>query len=49
LQLRGEAFNIANTPWFGAPNLTVGTNLGIVGPTQINDQCNIQLALKLIF
>jgi hypothetical protein len=49
LQLRGEAFNIANTPWFGTPNLTVGANLGIVGPTQINDQRNIQLALKLIF
>ena len=49
LQLRGEAFNFANTPWFGAPNLTVGPNLGIVGPTQVNDQRQIQLGLKLIF
>jgi hypothetical protein len=49
LQLRGEAFNFANTPWFGAPNLTVGANLGIVGPTQVNDQRQIQLGLKLIF
>ncbi len=49
LQLRAEAFNFANTPWFGAPNVTVGNSLGIVAPTQINDQRNVQLALKLIF
>jgi hypothetical protein len=30
-------------------NTTVGANLGIVAPTQVNDQCNVQLALKLIF
>ncbi|NOT62567.1 MAG: TonB-dependent receptor [Acidobacteria bacterium] len=50
LQLRAEAFNFANTPWFGAPNLTVGGGtFGVVAPTQINDQRNVQLALKLIF
>jgi carboxypeptidase family protein/TonB-dependent receptor-like protein len=50
LQFRAEAFNFTNTPWFGGPNTTPGSaNFGVVGPTQANDQRNVQLALKLIF
>jgi len=50
LQLRAEAFNFANTPWFGAPNTTAGSAaFGVVTPSQINDQRNVQLALKLVF
>ncbi|MBS1812445.1 MAG: TonB-dependent receptor [Acidobacteria bacterium] len=50
LQVRAEAFNFANTPWFGGPNLTATSGaFGVVTPSQINDQRNVQLALKLIF
>jgi hypothetical protein len=50
LQVRAEAFNFANTPWFGAPNLTATSGaFGVVTPSQINDQRNVQLAMKLIF
>jgi TonB dependent receptor len=50
LQLRAEAFNFANTPWFGAPNIGVNAAIfGVVTPSQNNDQRNVQLALKLIF
>jgi hypothetical protein len=50
LQFRAEAFNFTNTPWFGAPNTTVGSaNFGVVTPSQNNDQRNVQLALKLVF
>ncbi|HEY8460269.1 MAG TPA: TonB-dependent receptor [Blastocatellia bacterium] len=50
LQFRAEAFNFTNTPWFGAPNLTASSAaFGVVTPSQINDQRNVQLALKLIF
>jgi hypothetical protein len=50
MQLRAEAFNVANTPWFGGPNTTAGSaNFGIVTPSQINDERNVQLALKLVF
>jgi hypothetical protein len=50
LQFRAEAFNFANTPWFDAPNLTASSAaFGVVTPSQINDQRNVQLALKLIF
>lgn len=50
LQFRAEAFNAFNTPWFGAPNLTVGgANFGVVSPSQANDPRNIQLALRLSF
>lgn len=50
LQLRAEAFNFANTPWFGAPNTTAtSTAFGVVTLAQINDQRNVQLALKLVF
>jgi hypothetical protein len=50
LQFRAEAFNFANTPWFGGPNLTASSsNFGVVTPSQVNDQRNVQLALKLVF
>jgi hypothetical protein len=50
LQFRAEAFNFANTPWFGGPNTTAGSsNFGVIAPSQVNDQRNVQLALKLIF
>ena len=50
LQLRAEAFNFANTPWFGGPNTTASSAaFGGVTAAQINDQRNVQLALKLIF
>jgi hypothetical protein len=50
MQLRAEAFNVANTPWFGGPNTTAGSAaFGVVTPAQINDERNVQLALKLVF
>jgi hypothetical protein len=50
LQLRAEAFNFANTPWFGGPNTAPGSAaFGVVTPSQVNDQRNVQLALKLVF
>jgi len=50
LQFRAEAFNFANTPWFGGPNTTATSSaFGVVTPSQNNDQRNVQLALKLVF
>jgi hypothetical protein len=50
LQFRAEAFNITNTPWFGAPNTNVNVaQFGSVSPSQANDPRNVQLALKLQF
>jgi Carboxypeptidase regulatory-like domain/TonB dependent receptor len=50
LQFRAEAFNFANTPWFDGPNLDVNSSaFGVVTASQINDQRNVQLALKIIF
>jgi len=50
LQLRAEAFNLTNTPWFGAPNTTLGGSaFGVVSPSQANDPRNVQIALKLVF
>jgi hypothetical protein len=50
LQLRGEAFNSTNTPWFGSPNTTVGSTLfGYAGPSQANDPRALQVAMKLTF
>ena len=50
LQARFEAFNLFNTPWFGAPNTAV-TNaaFGTVAPNQANDPRNIQLGLRFMF
>ncbi|HEX4947807.1 MAG TPA: TonB-dependent receptor [Blastocatellia bacterium] len=50
LQVRAEAFNFANTPWFGPPNLTAtAATFGLTTLSQINDQRNVQLGMKLIF
>ncbi|MBI4889036.1 MAG: TonB-dependent receptor [Acidobacteria bacterium] len=50
LQFRAESFNIANSVWFGAPNLTVTSGaFGTVSPSQANDPRNIQLALRLLW
>lgn len=50
LQVRAEAFNATNKPWFPAPNTTVtATAFGTVTPTQANDPRNIQLGIRLSF
>ncbi len=50
LQVRGEAFNAFNTPWFGAPGTSINaTSFGVVTPTQANDPRNIQLGFRLSF
>jgi len=45
LQARANAYNIANTPVFGAPSSTSG----VVGIGQVNDPRIVELALKLNF
>jgi hypothetical protein len=55
LQLRGEMFNITNTPQFNQPNATIGTpNAGVINsagsPTSFQRiQRQIQLGAKFIF
>jgi hypothetical protein len=50
LQVRVESFNLFNTPWFPAPNVTA-TNaaFGQVTPNQANDPRNVQLGIRLQF
>ncbi|MGI8990498.1 MAG: carboxypeptidase regulatory-like domain-containing protein [Bryobacteraceae bacterium] len=49
LEFRAEAFNLTNTPVFGAPGATInGANFGVV-TGQSNLPRNMQLALKLLF
>jgi hypothetical protein len=50
LQLRANAFNLANTPIFGGPNTSFGSaNFGVIGINQTNDPRIVELALKLVF
>ncbi len=49
LQLRGEAFNVFNTPSFGNPSATFGTStFGSIGSTLIPNR-QVQVAAKIIF
>lgn len=48
-ELRGEAFNLLNTPQFGAPNTSLGnSNFGVV-TSQANQPRLIQVAGKLVW
>ncbi|MDX2181128.1 MAG: TonB-dependent receptor [Bryobacteraceae bacterium] len=48
LQVRGEFFNLFNTPQFGSPNATVGTN-GFAAITTASPGRIVQLGMKLNF
>lgn len=45
VQLRANAYNLANTPVFGGPN----TTSGVIGIGQVNDPRIVELGLKLNF
>lgn len=48
-ELRGEAFNVSNSPVFSSPNTTLGSSsFGLVRGTQ-NSPRQMQLALKVLF
>jgi hypothetical protein len=48
-QLRGEAFNLLNTPVFAAPNMSFGsTSFGVIS-SQANSPRQLQVALKIYF
>jgi hypothetical protein len=47
LELRGEFINLFNTPILNAPNMGVGSGMGLVQGSQ--GERNIQLALKYSF
>jgi len=48
LDLRAEAFNATNAPYFGAPNTTATSSLfGVTTLAQANDPRNMQMSLKL--
>ena len=50
LEFRAEAFNLTNTPAFGAPNTSVtSSSFGLVTLSQTNDPRLVQLALRLSF
>jgi hypothetical protein len=49
-ELRGEFFNVLNTPNFGAPGTTPGTSAyGVVTKTQVNDPRLTQLTARINF
>src|SRR2546426_528139 len=49
-QLRGELYDLTNTPQFAPPGVTVGAgDFGQVNGTRYNDRRNVQLGLKLLF
>jgi len=45
LQLRANAYNLANTPIFGGPN----TTSGVIGIGQVNDPRIVEVAAKFNF
>ncbi|MGH9163267.1 MAG: TonB-dependent receptor domain-containing protein [Vicinamibacteraceae bacterium] len=50
LQVRAEAFNLFNTPWFDSPETDLTErDFGTVTPTQENDPRNVQLGVRLTF
>ena len=50
VQLRAEAFNLTNTPQFGAPNRIQGDpNFGRIFGTQEGTQRRTQFALRFMF
>ena len=48
-EFRAEAFNLANTPLFGAPGVTFGSPTFGVVTSQENSPRQIQLVLKILF
>jgi hypothetical protein len=49
-EIRGEFFNVLNSPVFGSPNTTIGnTSFGIVSLSQANDPRYGQLTARLNF
>ena len=50
LQFRAECFNCTNSPQFGGPSTSLtSTSAGSVTLTQVNDQRNVQLSLRVLF
>lgn len=50
VQLRFEAFNTFNTPWFGQATTDINNaRFGRLGISQTNDQRNTQVALRITF
>ena len=49
LQLRAEAFNLVNTPRFGPPNVSFGSQAFGVVSSQANQSRILQFAMKLLF
>jgi hypothetical protein len=49
LQLRGEAFNLLNTPQFGAPNTSFGSQTFGQVTSQANQPRLIQVAAKFLW